>query len=50
MEYFEKIHRQGNAFTHQSEESRVWHKRDGKWQNVHYHRSGSNLPNSANFK
>ncbi|KAJ8922299.1 hypothetical protein NQ315_004241, partial [Exocentrus adspersus] len=32
----------GQAHTHQSEESRVWHKRDNKWQNVHFHRSGSN--------
>ncbi|XP_065160792.1 calcium/calmodulin-dependent protein kinase type II alpha chain isoform X3 [Atheta coriaria] len=30
----------GQAHTHQSEESRVWHKRDHKWQNVHFHRSG----------
>ncbi|KRT86176.1 hypothetical protein AMK59_1186 [Oryctes borbonicus] len=30
----------GQAHTHQSEESRVWHKRDNKWQNVHFHRSG----------
>ncbi|NXT26638.1 KCC2D kinase, partial [Syrrhaptes paradoxus] len=21
--------------------TRVWHRRDGKWQNVHFHRSGS---------
>ncbi|RWS29957.1 calcium/calmodulin-dependent protein kinase type II alpha chain-like isoform X5 [Leptotrombidium deliense] len=27
--------------TQQSEETRVWHKRDGKWQNVHFHRSMS---------
>ncbi|XP_069487139.1 calcium/calmodulin-dependent protein kinase type II subunit delta isoform X15 [Ambystoma mexicanum] len=27
--------------TMQSEETRVWHRRDGKWQNVHFHRSGS---------
>ncbi|CAG9856757.1 unnamed protein product [Phyllotreta striolata] len=32
----------GQAHTHQSEESRVWHKRDNKWQNVHFHRSGGN--------
>ncbi|XP_066147937.1 calcium/calmodulin-dependent protein kinase type II alpha chain isoform X2 [Euwallacea fornicatus] len=32
----------GQAHTHQSEESRVWHKRDSKWQNVHFHRSGGN--------
>ncbi|XP_059489093.1 calcium/calmodulin-dependent protein kinase type II alpha chain isoform X3 [Neocloeon triangulifer] len=33
------IDRQGQAHTQQSEETRVWHKRDGKWQNVHFHRS-----------
>ncbi|XP_060520788.1 calcium/calmodulin-dependent protein kinase type II alpha chain-like [Cylas formicarius] len=32
----------GQAHTHQSAESRVWHKRDNKWQNVHFHRSGGN--------
>ncbi|KAJ1528444.1 hypothetical protein ONE63_006856 [Megalurothrips usitatus] len=31
--------KQGQAHTHQSEETRVWHKRDNKWQNVHFHRS-----------
>ncbi|CAB3369402.1 Hypothetical predicted protein [Cloeon dipterum] len=35
------VDRQGQAHTQQSEETRVWHKRDGKWQNVHFHRSGS---------
>ncbi|GAB0100310.1 Calcium/calmodulin-dependent protein kinase [Sergentomyia squamirostris] len=33
------IDKQGHAHTHQSEETRVWHKRDNKWQNVHFHRS-----------
>lgn len=32
-------HRDGQSHTHQSEETRVWHKRDNKWQNVHFHRS-----------
>ncbi|KAL6490430.1 hypothetical protein MHYP_G00007750 [Metynnis hypsauchen] len=27
--------------TMQSEETRVWHRRDSKWQNIHFHRSGS---------
>uniref|UniRef100_A0A4W3HY26 calcium/calmodulin-dependent protein kinase n=1 Tax=Callorhinchus milii TaxID=7868 RepID=A0A4W3HY26_CALMI len=27
--------------TMQTEETRVWHRRDGKWQNVHFHRSGT---------
>uniref|UniRef100_A0A8C1W1H7 calcium/calmodulin-dependent protein kinase n=1 Tax=Cyprinus carpio TaxID=7962 RepID=A0A8C1W1H7_CYPCA len=32
--------------TMQSEETRVWHRRDGKWQNIHFHRSGSpTVPN-----
>ncbi|XP_049860594.1 calcium/calmodulin-dependent protein kinase type II alpha chain isoform X7 [Schistocerca gregaria] len=31
--------KQGQAHTQQSEETRVWHKRDNKWQNVHFHRS-----------
>ncbi|XP_017877742.1 calcium/calmodulin-dependent protein kinase type II subunit beta isoform X30 [Ceratina calcarata] len=33
--------KQGVAHTHQSEESRVWHKKDNKWQNVHFHRSAA---------
>ncbi|XP_044736603.1 calcium/calmodulin-dependent protein kinase type II alpha chain isoform X7 [Chrysoperla carnea] len=39
----------GQAHTHQSEESRVWHKRDNKWQNVHFHRSGSCTGSGAAF-
>ncbi|XP_016967296.1 calcium/calmodulin-dependent protein kinase type II alpha chain isoform X1 [Drosophila biarmipes] len=35
------IDKQGHAHTHQSEETRVWHKRDNKWQNVHFHRSAT---------
>ncbi|XP_078792687.1 calcium/calmodulin-dependent protein kinase type II delta 1 chain isoform X2 [Oryzias latipes] len=27
--------------TTQSEETRIWHRRDSKWQNIHFHRSGS---------
>ncbi|XP_038648160.1 calcium/calmodulin-dependent protein kinase type II subunit delta isoform X4 [Scyliorhinus canicula] len=27
--------------TMQTEETRVWHRRDGKWQNIHFHRSGA---------
>lgn len=27
--------------TAQSEETCIWHRRDGKWQNVHFHRSGA---------
>ncbi|XP_066094764.1 calcium/calmodulin-dependent protein kinase type II subunit beta isoform X15 [Saccopteryx bilineata] len=32
---------QGRPRTSQSEETRVWHRRDGKWQNVHFHCSGA---------
>ncbi|XP_064897246.1 calcium/calmodulin-dependent protein kinase type II subunit beta isoform X2 [Patagioenas fasciata] len=32
---------QGRPRTSQSEETRVWHRRDGKWQNVHFHGSGA---------
>lgn len=31
----------GRPRTSQSEETRVWHRRDGKWQNVHFHCSGA---------
>ncbi|XP_029464859.1 calcium/calmodulin-dependent protein kinase type II subunit gamma isoform X16 [Rhinatrema bivittatum] len=32
---------QGRPRTTQSEETRVWYRRDGKWLNVHYHCSGA---------
>ncbi|XP_030057576.1 calcium/calmodulin-dependent protein kinase type II subunit beta isoform X3 [Microcaecilia unicolor] len=35
------IDAQGRPRTSQSEETRVWHRRDGKWQNVHFHCSGA---------
>ncbi|KAJ3614738.1 hypothetical protein NHX12_018308 [Muraenolepis orangiensis] len=31
----------GMPRTMQSEETRVWHRRDAKWQNIHFHRSGA---------
>ncbi|XP_030163455.1 LOW QUALITY PROTEIN: calcium/calmodulin-dependent protein kinase type II subunit beta [Lynx canadensis] len=34
---------QGRPRTSQSEETRVWHRRDGKWQNVHFHCSARPL-------
>ncbi|XP_042192837.1 calcium/calmodulin-dependent protein kinase type II delta chain isoform X9 [Callorhinchus milii] len=35
------IDSQGRPRTTQSEETRVWHRREGKWQNVHFHCSGA---------
>uniref|UniRef100_UPI00398EBFDA calcium/calmodulin-dependent protein kinase type II subunit gamma isoform X3 n=1 Tax=Pristiophorus japonicus TaxID=55135 RepID=UPI00398EBFDA len=32
---------QGRPRTTQSEETRVWHRREGKWQNIHFHCSGA---------
>ncbi|XP_063051493.1 calcium/calmodulin-dependent protein kinase (CaM kinase) II beta 1 isoform X2 [Engraulis encrasicolus] len=32
---------QGHPRSSQSEETRVWHRRDTKWQNVHFHCSGA---------
>ncbi|XP_042621414.1 calcium/calmodulin-dependent protein kinase type II delta chain isoform X5 [Cyprinus carpio] len=32
---------QGRPRSSQSEETRVWHRRDAKWQNVHFHCSGA---------
>uniref|UniRef100_A0A1B0CT04 Calcium/calmodulin-dependent protein kinase II association-domain domain-containing protein n=1 Tax=Lutzomyia longipalpis TaxID=7200 RepID=A0A1B0CT04_LUTLO len=44
------IDKQGHAHTHQSEETRVWHKRDNKWQNVHFHRStATNISGASPF-
>ncbi|XP_072314665.1 calcium/calmodulin-dependent protein kinase type II delta 1 chain isoform X6 [Eucyclogobius newberryi] len=31
----------GRPRTMQSEETRIWQRRDSKWQNIHFHRSGS---------
>nr|XP_046185443.1 calcium/calmodulin-dependent protein kinase type II delta 1 chain-like isoform X2 [Oncorhynchus gorbuscha] len=31
----------GMPRTMQSEETRIWQRRDAKWQNIHFHRSGS---------
>nr|QHR97344.1 calcium/calmodulin-dependent protein kinase type II subunit alpha isoform C1 [Nilaparvata lugens] len=36
--------KQGAAHSSQCEETRIWHKRDNKWQNVHFHRSSSSPP------
>jgi len=40
------IDKQGNAHTSQSEETRIWVRRDGRWVNVHVHRS--NATNQSN--
>ncbi|CAN9504466.1 unnamed protein product [Ophioblennius macclurei] len=32
---------QGRTRSSQSEETRVWHRRDSRWQNVHFHCSGA---------
>ena len=32
---------QGRPRSSQSEETRVWHRRDSKWLNVHFHCSGA---------
>jgi len=39
------LDKQGHAFTSQSEETRIWQKKDGKWYNVHFHRSNSTCNN-----
>uniref|UniRef100_A0A8D3BRS2 calcium/calmodulin-dependent protein kinase n=1 Tax=Scophthalmus maximus TaxID=52904 RepID=A0A8D3BRS2_SCOMX len=33
----------GMPRTMQSEETRIWQRRDSKWQNIHFHRSGSHF-------
>ena len=37
--------RQGHAYTSQSEETRIWQRREGRWLNVHFHRSNSTCNN-----
>jgi calcium/calmodulin-dependent protein kinase (CaM kinase) II len=36
--------------TAQSEETRIWQRRDGRWQNVHYHRSSATCNNPFALK
>ncbi|XP_029346739.1 calcium/calmodulin-dependent protein kinase type II delta chain isoform X10 [Acyrthosiphon pisum] len=43
------IDKQGVPRSHQYEETRVWHRRDNKWQNVHSHRSASVASTSSAF-
>ena len=38
---FPYIFRNGIPHTEQSEETRIWHRRDGRWVNVHFHRSAA---------
>ncbi|KAM8885835.1 calcium/calmodulin-dependent protein kinase (CaM kinase) II beta 1 isoform 23-T23 [Spinachia spinachia] len=35
------VDHQGRPRSSQSEETRVWQRRDGKWQNIHFHCSGA---------
>ena len=37
----ELFFRQGMTHTTQTEETRVWHRKENKWQNIHFHRSDS---------
>ncbi|XP_046379252.1 calcium/calmodulin-dependent protein kinase type II delta chain-like isoform X10 [Haliotis rufescens] len=40
-QYIDRSVTNGLPVTMQSEETRIWQRKDGKWQNVHFHRSGS---------
>jgi len=46
----QSIDKQGNAHTQQSEETRIWQRRDNRWQNVHFHRSTATLSNPFAIK
>lgn len=35
----QRLDESGKPVTRQSEETRVWQRRDGKWKHVHFHRS-----------
>jgi len=46
----QSLDKHGNAHTSQSEETRIWQRRDGRWQNVHFHRSNSTCNNPFALK
>merc|ERR1719295_2227934 len=46
----QSLDKHGNAHTSQSEETRIWQKRDGRWQNIHFHRSNSTCNNPFALK
>jgi ketosteroid isomerase-like protein len=43
-----KLYRNGQPQSVRTEETRVWHKKDTRWQCVHFHRSG--MPVAAALK
>jgi len=44
------LDKHGVPNTAQSEETRIWQRRDGRWQNVHFHRSNSTCNNPYALK
>jgi len=44
------LDKSGIPQTAQSEETRIWQRRDGRWQNVHFHRSNSTCNNPYALK
>jgi hypothetical protein len=36
----QRVGTDGNPFTRSVEETRVWQRKNGRWQHVHFHRSG----------
>jgi len=44
------LDKQGIPTTSQSEETRIWQRRDGRWVNVHFHRSNSTCNNPYALK
>jgi calcium/calmodulin-dependent protein kinase (CaM kinase) II len=44
------LDKQGVPTTSQSEETRIWQRRDGRWVNVHFHRSNSTCNNPYALK
>jgi calcium/calmodulin-dependent protein kinase (CaM kinase) II len=43
-----EIFRNGQSQSVRTEETRVWHKKDSRWQCIHFHRSG--MPVAAAIK
>lgn len=50
VKVMQTLDKHGTPQTAQSEETRIWQRRDGRWQNVHFHRSAATCNNPYALK